>query len=57
MDWYPSSIYNVYFDNDSINNNSDDVINMLEVECKYNVEDVQQKKNVDLIKSVLLSQM
>jgi hypothetical protein len=50
MDWYPWSIYNVYFDNDSINNNSDAIINsvlvgMLEVMCKYNMEGVKQKKN------------
>jgi hypothetical protein len=62
MDWYPWSIYNVYFDNDSINNNSDAIINsvlvgMLEVKCKYNMEGVKQKKIVDLIKSLLLSQM
>lgn len=51
MDWYPWSIYNVYFDNDSINNNSDAIINsvlvgMLEVKCKYNMEGVKQKKKL-----------
>ena len=61
MDWYYPLFYNVYFDDDYIdndiicndNNGSDDIINgvlidNLQIEYKENIEDTQQKKNIDL---------
>jgi hypothetical protein len=55
VDWYSPPIYNIYFGddylgNDSINNDNNDIINIifidkLEVECKENMKSAQQKKH------------
>jgi len=59
VSWYSPSIYDIYFNDDYVDNNTknndindnDDVINYvftdkLEIMCKKNIESTQQKKKL-----------